>query len=437
MTKTEPNLLLVTKSLPVHVETKVLDRKEGIVQALVAVTNNLDEGGDVILPGGPDFGLKTMKVWPKGCLNHDMAKVVAKCLSATEIRPYDVSLPGDLLKAGYGAMSVETQFNLKTQAGADAFEDVKFFDGEQEWSVGYEHPGVFVCGPLMDVKQWEALKADLPELTVAGIEERGAARILPKTIVWEYSPVAFGMNRLTRTQGVKAMFTDEQLEELAAKLAPRVFDLGAKTPGSLIETPDLDLDLKLWIDAEDALGSDTFEARQGALCEAIYEWAKTALGENSWVNVLATWMDHVFFFAENWDSDDEGYWNARYTIDGSNEVTLDVPTPATINVSISAAPVKGHDALLDFQIAAAYMCGEMKADAARLATKEGRALAGRNVTRLKEMADSAQSLVTNIEAMLAEAPAETPVDEVKATDADLVSADDLLMLHRHAKLNAV
>jgi hypothetical protein len=45
------------RSTPVHVETKVVDVGEGIVERISAVTGNLDAHDDIIIPGAMTQGL--------------------------------------------------------------------------------------------------------------------------------------------------------------------------------------------------------------------------------------------------------------------------------------------------------------------------------------------------------------------------------------------
>lgn len=158
-------------------DVKVINENEGIVSAFVAVIGNLDSVGDIIQPGAFDAGLK--KRIPKGVWSHDWDKPISKTLEIYEVPAGDPRLPFDLQAKGLGALYVETQFNLKTQLGRDAFENVKFYGEESEWSIGYR-----TIREQYDSKQ--------------------KANLLYEVELYEYSPVLFGANPMTSTASIKA-----------------------------------------------------------------------------------------------------------------------------------------------------------------------------------------------------------------------------------------
>lgn len=199
-----------------QIETKVLDEKEGIVQAIVGVTGNLDEGGDIIVPGF--FKGAFSLVRPKGCFAHDWKMPISKTLEAEEIEPGHKSLPGTLMGDGFGAARVVTQFNLHKDADTarEAFASVSFYGDEQEWSVGYTTaPGGTRYVDSPDMTELALLPEGTKSLVAEKVKNASGpkARLLIKGTVWEYSPVLFGMNRLTGTESVK------DLEEQAAQLS--------------------------------------------------------------------------------------------------------------------------------------------------------------------------------------------------------------------------
>jgi len=160
------------------VEAKAVNDAEGIVQAVVSVTNIVDNVKDVIEPGAYDNTLQ--KRVPKGVWSHDTTVPVARTVAAEELRPGDDRLPEHLRAQDAGGVLVKMQFNLNTSRGRDAYEDIKFFGGEQEWSIGYS----------------------VPE---GGSEMKGDTGIRHiKTLDWyEYSPVLFGAAPGTKTVSVK------------------------------------------------------------------------------------------------------------------------------------------------------------------------------------------------------------------------------------------
>lgn len=157
---------------------KSIDEETGIVEAFVSGIGNKDSVNDIIVPGAFDEWLKDHT--PKGVWSHDWSRPVSKTLEIYEVPAGDERLPQKMLDADIGGLYVKTQFNLNTQDGRDAFEWVKFFGEESEWSIGYKIPK---GGAEFDKKQ--------------------QATLLKNVHLFEYSPVLFGANPLTSTVGVK------------------------------------------------------------------------------------------------------------------------------------------------------------------------------------------------------------------------------------------
>jgi HK97 family phage prohead protease len=167
------------KGLPVS-GVNVLDAGEGIVEAIVSVTGVVDSVNDLIIPGAYTKTL-TNRV-PKGVFNHDWEKPIAKTLSIVELMPGDPRLPSQLRgrpwPAAAGALLVKCQFNMNTPLGRDAFETVRFYGDEQEWSIGYNVPP----GGAKNVK---------------------GVRHLSELDLFEYSPVLFGAMNMSGTLALK------------------------------------------------------------------------------------------------------------------------------------------------------------------------------------------------------------------------------------------
>lgn len=211
-------------TIPFTIATKVVDEAQGIVEAYVAVSMNLDSGGDVILAGAMSHGLAITK--PKGVRAHDWSVPVAKALAAVELFPGDSELPGDLLKAGYGALKVTAQYALDTDIGNEAFKSIAFFGDEQEWSIGYRDTDSFYASADYEPTKWEALLTVLPKTTIDAIAAtKRPARFLPKVEVLEFSDVLFGMNPLTRTGSAKS---SSDLATLVKQLSERIVILETK-----------------------------------------------------------------------------------------------------------------------------------------------------------------------------------------------------------------
>ena len=170
------------------------DAEQGIVQAIVNVFNNVDNGGEVVEPGC--FAESIAQKAPKGVWMHDWRTPVAKTLEARELLPGDPLLP-DALK-DLGGLYVEGQFNLETQRGREAFSDIKF-GLVDEFSIGYK----------VTQDRWEQKSGGKP------------VRHLVKGRLFEWSPVLVGMNDRTAIIGVKAAGDSAEPEPLA--LSDQVF----------------------------------------------------------------------------------------------------------------------------------------------------------------------------------------------------------------------
>ena len=176
------------ESKQARVEAKALNDAEGTVEAVVSVTNIVDNVNDVIEPGAYNDTLQ--KRIPKGVWSHDTTIPVARTLDAIELEPGDKRLPAHLQAADAGGVLVKMQFNLNTTRGREAYEDIKFFGGEQEWSIGYS----------------------VPE---GGSEMKGdtGVRHIKRLEWYEYSPVLFGAAPGTATVSVKDLPIERSTEE--------------------------------------------------------------------------------------------------------------------------------------------------------------------------------------------------------------------------------
>ena len=177
------NAQLEQKRLGGHqTETKVVDEAKGIVEAIVSVTNIIDEVGDIIVPGAytKTLGSRT----PKVVHNHNWDTPVGKVIYAEELMPGDPRLTQKLLQVNAGALRARIVFNLETQRGRDAFSDVKFYGDEGEWSIGYDctSPGAGESKTNMS----------------------NGVREIKSLTLFEISPVLFGAAPLTGTTDIKA-----------------------------------------------------------------------------------------------------------------------------------------------------------------------------------------------------------------------------------------
>lgn len=119
------------KDFPTH-GFKVLDAELGVAEKIVAVFSNVDAAKERIIPGAftKSIGSRT----PKGCWMHKWDVVTSKALEVKELFANDPMLP-DGIKS-LGGLYVKCQYNLDTQAGREAFSNVKGGYVDQN-SIGY------------------------------------------------------------------------------------------------------------------------------------------------------------------------------------------------------------------------------------------------------------------------------------------------------------
>lgn len=284
--------------------TKVVSEGEGIVEALVAVTGNVDDGGDVILPGAFEFpeGRKAKIVW-----SHDMQVLCGKVLDAKELPPGDDSLPADLQAKGLGALWFKVQFDLEDPDGFKAYRKVKFHE-DLGWSIGYQAPaGTF--------------------------KVKDGVRLCSKIIVWEASPVTFGMNREARSLTVKSAF-----ERVAQALPEGKRKAISDLLEALESTPDEGGEEKVWPPVPGSI-----EETRYLIDTALQVWAAEALGEKGegnywWVYLEATFEDTCVACVET--SEGRTFMEFSYSVaDGVVELgePTEVELVTTVEVVGSAA----------------------------------------------------------------------------------------------------
>lgn len=108
---------------------------QGLVSAVVNVTNIIDSDGDRLVPGAFAKQISAGKL-PKVVASHDWSKVVGKVVELKEMLPGDPELPDSLRSAGAGALVANLKFNLDTEAGRTEFSNLAggFTD---EFSIGF------------------------------------------------------------------------------------------------------------------------------------------------------------------------------------------------------------------------------------------------------------------------------------------------------------
>lgn len=415
---TTPAPNLIHKTL--GVEATVLDEEKGIVEAFVSGIGNKDSVGDIIQPGAFDTYLKIRK--PKGVWSHDWDRPVSKTLEIREVFAGSPDLPMKMQLAGIGGLYVKTQFNLATKEGSDAFENVKFFGEEAEWSIGYQ---------VHDQEYDKTAKANLL-----------------KTIeLYEFSPVLFGANALTSTVSIKAARNSEGeieckiegLDEIQTRAVKAALEVVLKEKDAAIENDaqeeqnmamqkneatglyEIDLedgevktfrteekakaflsDCKAYADAVDAQEADeeevieeksevagSFEARGEALMEAL----KAAVGSDAYVEIEATFESSVVYEVYDYATGNESYFQCEYSI-GEEGVTLGEPNEVELvevivaKTALQEAVKAGmatevKDAIADLPELAEFLEIAEKT-AAVIETKAGRVLSTKNRSNLEQ-----------------------------------------------------
>lgn len=181
------------KSFPFEI-TK-LDQTQGIVEAIVSVMGAIDHGDDIIHPGA---FVKTINERGNKILvldNHNSSSnrdVIGKCVSLREISRDE--LP-DKIKSDYpdatGGLYVVAQFDMDDENSKVIFNKLSK-NLISEWSIGFSIPKG---------------KFDFEEKIINGT--RKMVRNIREILLYEVSPVLWGMMSATTTVSAKDNNTDE------------------------------------------------------------------------------------------------------------------------------------------------------------------------------------------------------------------------------------
>ena len=108
--------------------TKVLgDPEQGLVEAMVAITGNVDRQGDRIVPGAFAKALAAKASVPV-TFSHkwdDISQVLGRTTAWKELLPGSPELPDSLRSQGYGGLMARLQFEMAVEAGRTAFTHLK------------------------------------------------------------------------------------------------------------------------------------------------------------------------------------------------------------------------------------------------------------------------------------------------------------------------
>lgn len=183
----------ITKSFPALVCK--IDSELGIVEAIVAVTGNIDHGDDRIWPGAFTKTLTERGNKVRVLNQHNMDSVFSVVGKPLEIREIGSNELPNELKSKYpdanGGLYTKTQYLIDTPEGLGVFNRIKS-GAIDEYSIGFSIPKG---------------KQDFTTETIDG--QVKTIRNIREVILFEYSSVIFGMNDATTTVSAKNMNEDE------------------------------------------------------------------------------------------------------------------------------------------------------------------------------------------------------------------------------------
>lgn len=199
------------------IQLQLKEDKEGSFKARIATLNVIDKDGDVTLPGAfPDGITVLVSAYQHGSWMGELPVGKAVINESGE----------DVIAEG--------EFNLKTQAGKDHYESVKFSGGLQEWSYGFK------------VDESEEEDRDGQKV-----------RLLKKLTPYEISPVLLGSGIETETLAIKS----EAKGVIPYKETPKAPEDETWDAGKEVKEADID-DLKVmsaWYDSKNADTKDAYK----------------------------------------------------------------------------------------------------------------------------------------------------------------------------------
>jgi HK97 family phage prohead protease len=171
------------------------DTPDGYFKGIVSVFGNVDDGGDVIMPGAFQKTIMERAIRIKGLWQHDTASPpIGKTISLAEVGRDE--LPPEVLAKSPGALGglqLEAQI-LPTSLGNDVLIGMRA-GAINEMSFGFE--------VIKD-------EVSLPE------NAQRPLRVIREVRLWEWSPVNWGMNSATHIGNVKALEAALARDPLAA-----------------------------------------------------------------------------------------------------------------------------------------------------------------------------------------------------------------------------
>jgi HK97 family phage prohead protease len=164
------------------------DTKQGIVEAIVAVMGNIDQGDDIIHPGSFTKTIQERRGKIRVLDQHQTDSIMRVVGVPLDIRELGRDqLPAGLLQQypdATGGLYTKTQYLLNTPEGLGTFQRIDA-GAVDEYSIGYD-----------------PLDVDYSKVKMPNGTER-TARNLRTNKLYEYSPVIWAMNSATQTLSAK------------------------------------------------------------------------------------------------------------------------------------------------------------------------------------------------------------------------------------------
>lgn len=213
--KSTPRPEMIHKSFQIPGAILKANFDNGIVEAIVSVTGNVDYQKDVIVPGAFNETLKSGRL-PKVVKAHDWDTWLGKTVDAAEFMPGDAKLPAGIRDKGYGGLYVKGEFTMEDPIAAGVYAHLKrgVID---EFSIGFD-----IASDEKGLKAEEFID-DIRYIKTA----------FP---LYEWSPVLMGANPATLPLAVKSAprtasaksehaaphVTDQLLKDIAIESAARI-----------------------------------------------------------------------------------------------------------------------------------------------------------------------------------------------------------------------
>lgn len=174
--------------------TRVVDKAQGIVEAIVSVTGVRDAFQDIIKKGA--FAKTLVERGPKVRVldAHDTSTTLSVIGIPLEMREVEKRELPKAVRGRFpdatGGLLVRTQFLMDTERGREVFSRIAA-GAVNEWSIGFDI--IDSEYPDGEPKSFEEMLDELP------------TRVIKEVRLWEYSPVIWGANPATETLNARSL----------------------------------------------------------------------------------------------------------------------------------------------------------------------------------------------------------------------------------------